>query len=149
MIMRVKFSMYSHQRRRHTVPSLFSRMVKLHPDKPALIYEARGQVSITITLAEMKLHRVVSCECSPDLELQGSAEEMSRCGSLGAGAGLGRGGCCGLVDGKPASGGGSVAGSGHGWCGGCFHQLQPPTGVPAALHQCVWGSGDRVWSRND
>ncbi|XP_024115181.1 long-chain fatty acid transport protein 1 [Oryzias melastigma] len=44
VIMRVKFSMYSHQRRRHTVPSLFSRMVKLHPDKPALIYEARGQI---------------------------------------------------------------------------------------------------------
>ncbi|RVE75619.1 hypothetical protein OJAV_G00000500 [Oryzias javanicus] len=44
VIVKVKFSMCSHHRRRHTVPSLFSRMVKLHPDKPALIYEATGEV---------------------------------------------------------------------------------------------------------
>lgn len=37
--------MYHHQRNRRTVPALFAQVVAQHPDKPALIYEATGEVS--------------------------------------------------------------------------------------------------------
>uniref|UniRef100_A0AAQ5ZTZ8 Very long-chain fatty acid transport protein n=1 Tax=Amphiprion ocellaris TaxID=80972 RepID=A0AAQ5ZTZ8_AMPOC len=40
----LKFSMYRNLRNRSTIPSLFAQMVTLHPDKPALIYEATGEV---------------------------------------------------------------------------------------------------------
>uniref|UniRef100_A0A671WF93 long-chain-fatty-acid--CoA ligase n=1 Tax=Sparus aurata TaxID=8175 RepID=A0A671WF93_SPAAU len=42
--MRVRFSMYRNLRNRSTVPALFAQMVTKHPDKPALIYEATGEV---------------------------------------------------------------------------------------------------------
>ncbi|XP_040893191.1 long-chain fatty acid transport protein 1-like [Toxotes jaculatrix] len=44
VILRVRFSMYRNLRNRSTIPALFAQMVKLHPDKPALIYEATGEV---------------------------------------------------------------------------------------------------------
>ncbi|XP_061577233.1 long-chain fatty acid transport protein 1-like isoform X2 [Cololabis saira] len=44
VIVRVRVSMYRNQQNRSTVPALFARMVTLHPDKPALIYEATGEV---------------------------------------------------------------------------------------------------------
>nr|AOW69616.1 long-chain fatty acid transport protein 1a [Lateolabrax japonicus] len=44
VILRVRFSMYRNLRNRSTIPALFARMVTLHPDKPALIYEATGEV---------------------------------------------------------------------------------------------------------
>uniref|UniRef100_A0A8C7Z9W4 Long-chain-fatty-acid--CoA ligase n=1 Tax=Oryzias sinensis TaxID=183150 RepID=A0A8C7Z9W4_9TELE len=44
VIVRVKLSIHSHHRRRQTVPSLFARTAKLHPNKPALIYETTGEV---------------------------------------------------------------------------------------------------------
>uniref|UniRef100_A0AAQ5Z275 Very long-chain fatty acid transport protein n=1 Tax=Amphiprion ocellaris TaxID=80972 RepID=A0AAQ5Z275_AMPOC len=44
ILLRVKFSMYRNLRNRSTIPSLFAQMVTLHPDKPALIYEATGEV---------------------------------------------------------------------------------------------------------
>lgn len=36
--------MYHHQRNRRTIPTLFAQVVTQHPDKPALIYEATGEV---------------------------------------------------------------------------------------------------------
>lgn len=36
--------MYHHQRNRRTIPALFAQVVTQHPDKPALIYEATGEV---------------------------------------------------------------------------------------------------------
>uniref|UniRef100_A0A3Q1JI98 Very long-chain fatty acid transport protein n=1 Tax=Anabas testudineus TaxID=64144 RepID=A0A3Q1JI98_ANATE len=44
VILRVRFSMYRFSKHRRTIPALFSQMVTLHPDKPALIYEATGEV---------------------------------------------------------------------------------------------------------
>ncbi|XP_042341828.1 long-chain fatty acid transport protein 1-like [Plectropomus leopardus] len=44
VILRVRFSMYRNLRNRSTIPALFAQMVTLHPDKPALIYEATGEV---------------------------------------------------------------------------------------------------------
>uniref|UniRef100_A0A8C9YHU4 Very long-chain fatty acid transport protein n=1 Tax=Sander lucioperca TaxID=283035 RepID=A0A8C9YHU4_SANLU len=38
------FSMYRNLRNRSTIPALFGQMVKLHPDKPALICEATGEI---------------------------------------------------------------------------------------------------------
>ncbi|CAJ1053200.1 long-chain fatty acid transport protein 1-like [Xyrichtys novacula] len=43
-ILRVRFSMYRNLRNRSTIPALFAQMVSKHPDKPALIYEATGEV---------------------------------------------------------------------------------------------------------
>lgn len=44
VILRVKFSIYRNLKHRRTIPALFAQMVSLHPDKPALIYEATGEV---------------------------------------------------------------------------------------------------------
>ncbi|XP_008286762.1 long-chain fatty acid transport protein 1-like [Stegastes partitus] len=44
VILKVRLSMYRNLRNRSTIPSLFAQMVTLHPDKPALIYEATGEV---------------------------------------------------------------------------------------------------------
>ncbi|XP_033480303.2 long-chain fatty acid transport protein 1-like [Epinephelus lanceolatus] len=44
VILRVRFSMYRNLRNRSTIPALFAQTVRLHPDKPALIYEATGEV---------------------------------------------------------------------------------------------------------
>ncbi|KAF3687397.1 Long-chain fatty acid transport protein 1 [Channa argus] len=44
VILRVRCSMYQNLRHRRTIPALFARMVTLHPHKPALIYEATGEV---------------------------------------------------------------------------------------------------------
>lgn len=150
IIVRVKLSIHSHHRRRHTVPSLFARTAKLHPNKPALIYETTGEVSGLLAKSPVRLSLKSLAVCLPaGLELQGAAGEMPRRGSLGAGPGLGRGGRCGSAHGKPASGGGSVVGPGHGWRGSRFHQPQPSAEPPAALHQHVPGSGNSVWSRDD
>uniref|UniRef100_A0A3Q3GS51 long-chain-fatty-acid--CoA ligase n=1 Tax=Kryptolebias marmoratus TaxID=37003 RepID=A0A3Q3GS51_KRYMA len=44
VITRVKYSMKRNLRRRSTIPALFAETVMQHPDKPALIYEATGEV---------------------------------------------------------------------------------------------------------
>ncbi|XP_069570656.1 long-chain fatty acid transport protein 1-like [Brachyistius frenatus] len=44
VIFRVRLSMYRNLRNRSTIPSLFAQTVTQHPDKPALIYEATGEV---------------------------------------------------------------------------------------------------------
>uniref|UniRef100_A0A3Q3MGV9 Long-chain-fatty-acid--CoA ligase n=1 Tax=Mastacembelus armatus TaxID=205130 RepID=A0A3Q3MGV9_9TELE len=44
LILRVKFFMYRNLQNRSTIPALFAQMVALHPDKPALIYEATGEI---------------------------------------------------------------------------------------------------------
>uniref|UniRef100_A0A673BF08 long-chain-fatty-acid--CoA ligase n=1 Tax=Sphaeramia orbicularis TaxID=375764 RepID=A0A673BF08_9TELE len=44
VILKVRWSMYHNLRNKCTIPALFAQMVKLHPDKPALIYEATGEV---------------------------------------------------------------------------------------------------------
>ncbi|XP_030589718.1 long-chain fatty acid transport protein 1-like [Archocentrus centrarchus] len=44
VILKVRLSMYHNQRNRRTIPALFAQVVTLHPDKPALIYEATGEV---------------------------------------------------------------------------------------------------------
>ncbi|XP_070838113.1 long-chain fatty acid transport protein 1-like [Chaetodon trifascialis] len=44
VILRVRVSMYRNLRNRSTIPALFAQMVAKHPDKPALIYEATGEV---------------------------------------------------------------------------------------------------------
>ncbi|XP_054460672.1 long-chain fatty acid transport protein 1-like [Anoplopoma fimbria] len=44
VILRVRFSMSRNLRNRSTIPALFAQTVTLHPDKPALIYEATGEV---------------------------------------------------------------------------------------------------------
>ncbi|XP_068448513.1 long-chain fatty acid transport protein 1-like [Clinocottus analis] len=44
VILRVRFSMSRNLRNRSTIPALFAQVVTLHPHKPALIYEATGEV---------------------------------------------------------------------------------------------------------
>uniref|UniRef100_A0A3Q4G7U2 long-chain-fatty-acid--CoA ligase n=1 Tax=Neolamprologus brichardi TaxID=32507 RepID=A0A3Q4G7U2_NEOBR len=44
VIIKVRISMYHHRRNRRTIPALFAQVVTQHPDKPALIYEATGEV---------------------------------------------------------------------------------------------------------
>ncbi|XP_041641255.1 long-chain fatty acid transport protein 1-like [Cheilinus undulatus] len=44
VILRVRIPMYRHLHNRSTIPDLFAQIVKKHPDKPALIYEATGEV---------------------------------------------------------------------------------------------------------
>ncbi|XP_075946886.1 long-chain fatty acid transport protein 1-like [Anarhichas minor] len=44
VILRVRFSMSRNLRNGSTIPALFAQVVALHPDKPALIYEATGEV---------------------------------------------------------------------------------------------------------
>lgn len=42
--------MYRNLRNRSTIPALFAQTVRLHPDKPALIYEATGEVRTPLRL---------------------------------------------------------------------------------------------------
>lgn len=44
VIIKVRISMYHHRRNGRTIPALFAQVVTQHPDKPALIYEATGEV---------------------------------------------------------------------------------------------------------
>ncbi|CAG5928905.1 unnamed protein product, partial [Menidia menidia] len=44
IIVRLRLSMYRNVRNRSTIPALFAETVKMHPDKPAFIYEATGEV---------------------------------------------------------------------------------------------------------
>ncbi|GAA6220143.1 long-chain fatty acid transport protein 1-like [Lates japonicus] len=44
VILRVRLSMYRNLRNRSTIPALFAQTMTRHPDKPALIYEATGEV---------------------------------------------------------------------------------------------------------
>ncbi|XP_062286508.1 long-chain fatty acid transport protein 1-like [Scomber scombrus] len=57
VILRVRFSMWQNMRNRSTIPALFAQMVTLHPEKPALIYEATGEVWSFRELQE-QCHRV-------------------------------------------------------------------------------------------
>ncbi|KAM7393912.1 hypothetical protein PAMP_020748 [Pampus punctatissimus] len=57
VILQVRFSMRRNMRNRSTIPALFAQMVTLHPDKPALIYEATGEVWSFMELQE-RCHRV-------------------------------------------------------------------------------------------
>ncbi|XP_067438688.1 long-chain fatty acid transport protein 1-like [Thunnus thynnus] len=57
VILRVRFSMCRNMRNRSTIPALFAQMVTQHPDKPALIYEATGEVWSFRELQE-QCHRV-------------------------------------------------------------------------------------------
>ncbi|XP_046894975.1 long-chain fatty acid transport protein 1a [Hypomesus transpacificus] len=43
VLMQVKLALWRHLRRRSNIPSIFAETVKLHPDKPALVYEATGE----------------------------------------------------------------------------------------------------------
>ncbi|KAG9337835.1 hypothetical protein JZ751_027486 [Albula glossodonta] len=43
VLLRVKVALHHHMRKGHTVPSIFAQTVALHPDKPALVYEATGE----------------------------------------------------------------------------------------------------------
>uniref|UniRef100_A0A8C1RQZ7 Long-chain-fatty-acid--CoA ligase n=1 Tax=Cyprinus carpio TaxID=7962 RepID=A0A8C1RQZ7_CYPCA len=43
VLLRVKLALWLHIRNRNTIPSIFSKTVARHPDKPALVYEATGE----------------------------------------------------------------------------------------------------------
>ncbi|KAJ8373186.1 hypothetical protein AAFF_G00270190 [Aldrovandia affinis] len=43
VLLRVKLALRRHMRKGSTVPSIFAQTVALHPDKPALVYEATGE----------------------------------------------------------------------------------------------------------
>ncbi|XP_078138505.1 long-chain fatty acid transport protein 1-like [Centroberyx gerrardi] len=43
VLLRVKLALWRYMRRGSNIPSIFAQTVKLHPDKPALIYEATGE----------------------------------------------------------------------------------------------------------
>ncbi|KAL1278622.1 hypothetical protein QQF64_025295 [Cirrhinus molitorella] len=43
VLLRVKLALWHHIRNRNTIPSIFAKTVALHPDKPALVYEATGE----------------------------------------------------------------------------------------------------------
>ncbi|XP_056143154.1 long-chain fatty acid transport protein 1a [Lampris incognitus] len=43
VLLRVKLSLWRYMRRGSNIPSIFAQTVKLHPNKPALIYEATGE----------------------------------------------------------------------------------------------------------
>uniref|UniRef100_A0A667XG74 Long-chain-fatty-acid--CoA ligase n=1 Tax=Myripristis murdjan TaxID=586833 RepID=A0A667XG74_9TELE len=43
VLLRVKLALWRHMRCGSTIPSIFAQTVKLHPNKPALIYEATGE----------------------------------------------------------------------------------------------------------
>lgn len=102
VIVRVRFSMYHNMRNKSSIPALFARMVTQHPNKPALIYEATGEVRThhrlskecsisTFAKLQMKQKTVISMFILLGLELQGSAGAMPCCGTLGAGTRLGGG----------------------------------------------------------
>uniref|UniRef100_A0A8C6LXR2 Long-chain-fatty-acid--CoA ligase n=1 Tax=Nothobranchius furzeri TaxID=105023 RepID=A0A8C6LXR2_NOTFU len=44
VIVRVRLSMHRNQRKNSTIPHLFAQTVTQHPNKPALIYEATGEI---------------------------------------------------------------------------------------------------------
>ncbi|KAM6288922.1 LOW QUALITY PROTEIN: long-chain fatty acid transport protein 1 [Aegotheles albertisi] len=44
VLLRVKFKLRSHQKAKSTVPKMFHAVVRRHPDKAALIYEATGEL---------------------------------------------------------------------------------------------------------
>ncbi|KAM3864606.1 long-chain fatty acid transport protein 1-like [Diretmus argenteus] len=52
VLLRVKLSLYRNLRQGNTIPALFAQMVALHPDKPALVCEATGEVWSFRELAE-------------------------------------------------------------------------------------------------
>lgn len=165
VILRVRFSMYRNLRNRSTIPALFGQMVKLHPDKPALICEATGEVrtqlqsqrngptlkwisnKITSYYCQILLHFHI--QFISDLEFQGAAREEPCCGSLGTDTGMDRRRCGSLVHGKPAFNGGSMVGSGYDRRRGCTHQPQPSTTLATALCQCVWCSGNGFRDRDE
>lgn len=95
--------MYRNLRNRSTVPALFAQMASLHPDKPALIYEATGEVR-TRQQMQLQPHRlrrkpdsVTDLNISPfsvvgfvpGLDFQGAAGAVPRRGPLGSGSGVG------------------------------------------------------------
>uniref|UniRef100_A0A671T369 long-chain-fatty-acid--CoA ligase n=1 Tax=Sinocyclocheilus anshuiensis TaxID=1608454 RepID=A0A671T369_9TELE len=43
VLLRVKLALWLHIRNGNTIPSIFSKTVARHPDKPALVYEATGE----------------------------------------------------------------------------------------------------------
>ncbi|XP_064170582.1 long-chain fatty acid transport protein 1a isoform X1 [Anguilla rostrata] len=43
VLLRVKLALHRHMRKSSTIPSIFAQTVALHPDKPALVYEATGE----------------------------------------------------------------------------------------------------------
>ena len=43
VLLQVKMALWRHLRRQSNIPSIFAQTVKLHPDKPALVYEATGE----------------------------------------------------------------------------------------------------------
>ncbi|KAJ8251360.1 hypothetical protein GJAV_G00220520 [Gymnothorax javanicus] len=43
VLLRVKLAIHGHIRKGSTIPSIFAQTVALHPDKPALVYEATGE----------------------------------------------------------------------------------------------------------
>ncbi|XP_047213031.1 long-chain fatty acid transport protein 1-like [Girardinichthys multiradiatus] len=43
VLLRVKLALWRYMRSRSNIPSIFTQTVKLHPNKPALIYEATGE----------------------------------------------------------------------------------------------------------
>ncbi|KAM9314709.1 long-chain fatty acid transport protein 1-like [Pholidichthys leucotaenia] len=57
VILKVRFSIRHNLRNRSTIPALFAQMVKQHPDKPALIYEATGEAWSFVEL-QMRCHAV-------------------------------------------------------------------------------------------
>ncbi|XP_074549543.1 long-chain fatty acid transport protein 1-like [Halichoeres trimaculatus] len=57
VILRVRFSMYRNLRNRSTIPALFAQMVSKHPNKPALIDEATGEVW-TFRVLQQQCHAV-------------------------------------------------------------------------------------------
>ncbi|MCJ8746055.1 hypothetical protein PDJAM_G00137460 [Pangasius djambal] len=50
VLLRVKLALWRHMRNGSTIPSIFAQTVALHPDKPALVYEATGE---TWTFSEL------------------------------------------------------------------------------------------------
>lgn len=56
--------MYRNLRSRRTIPSLFAQTVKKHPDKPALIYEASGEVGELINDCKTFIcHAAIKASC--------------------------------------------------------------------------------------
>ncbi|XP_030646579.1 long-chain fatty acid transport protein 1a [Chanos chanos] len=44
VLLRVKLALWHHMRNGHTIPSIFAQTVASQPDKPALVYEATGEL---------------------------------------------------------------------------------------------------------
>uniref|UniRef100_A0A7N9ASM6 Long-chain-fatty-acid--CoA ligase n=1 Tax=Mastacembelus armatus TaxID=205130 RepID=A0A7N9ASM6_9TELE len=53
VLLRVKLSLWRYMRNGSNIPSIFAQTVKLHPNKPALIYEATGETWTFIQLDEL------------------------------------------------------------------------------------------------